>query len=246
MPVSVSSAINSLKQATDYAASSGASTLSTSNSGSTSASGASNQASGAFASMAGNENNFLKLLTTQLQHQDPTSPMKNDQLASQLAQFSAVEQQVQTNKNLSALISLNESSQLTQNRSMVGQTASAQTSTLPLQSGAASLSVGNTSPGQIIGISVANAAGQVVKSDVLESSGGSNAWRWDGKSNDGTQLSDGPYSVSVKTVDGNGTTTDVPFSVNGKITGITKGDSGVSVQMGGAVIPMSNVQSISS
>lgn len=59
-------------------------------------------------------------------------------------------------------------------------------------------------------------------------------------------LANGAYSVSVKTVDGNGTTADVPFSVNGKITGITKGSSGVSVQMGDAVVPMSNVQTISS
>lgn len=246
MAMSVSSALGALRQATDYSARSNAAAIAAGKNGSApeSASGASSQAGGAFSAMANNESNFLKLLTTQLKHQDPTSPMKNDQMASQLAQFSAVEQQVQTNKNLSALISLNESSQLTQNRSMVGQTASAQTSTLPLQSGSASLSFSG-SPGQIMGISVANAAGQVVKNDTVQTSGGNNTWSWDGKGNDGVQMPNGAYGVSVKTVDGNGTTADVPFSVNGKITGITKGSSGVSIQMGDAVVPMSNVQSVS-
>jgi len=38
------------------------------------------------------KNDFLKLLTTQLQNQDPSNPMKGKDFAAQLAQFSSVEQ----------------------------------------------------------------------------------------------------------------------------------------------------------
>ncbi len=41
---------------------------------------------------------FLRMLTTQLQNQDPMNPMESDDFAMQLATFSGVEQQVKTNE----------------------------------------------------------------------------------------------------------------------------------------------------
>lgn len=194
--------------------------------------------------MANNENNFLKLLTTQLQHQDPSSPMDSKDMASQIAQFSSVEQQVQTNSNLQTLISLNESSQLTANKSLVGQTATFSSSVLPLQSGKSNLSyTGNN--GEIVGISIADSSGRIVRHNVTEASSGSNNWTWDGKDDNGNQLPDGSYSVAVKTVDSTGSTSDVPFTVTGKITAIKKGSSGVSLMMGSSQIPMTSVQATS-
>lgn len=46
---------------------------------------------------------FLRLMTTQLQYQDPMNPVDSTQYLSQLASFSAVEQQTQTNKLLSSI-----------------------------------------------------------------------------------------------------------------------------------------------
>lgn len=46
---------------------------------------------------------FLKLMTTQLQYQDPLNPVDSTQYLSQLASFSAVEQQTQTNKLLASI-----------------------------------------------------------------------------------------------------------------------------------------------
>ena len=52
-----------------------------------------------------NYDQFLQLLVAELQHQDPTSPTDLTQYMSQLASFSTVEQQVQTNSTLDALLS---------------------------------------------------------------------------------------------------------------------------------------------
>ena len=52
-----------------------------------------------------NYNQFLQLLVAELQHQDPTSPTDPTQYMSQMASFSTVEQQVQTNSTLDALLS---------------------------------------------------------------------------------------------------------------------------------------------
>lgn len=62
-------------------------------------------------------NGFLKLLIAQAQNQDPTNPTDSTQYLSQLASFSAVEQQTQTNTKLDALLS---SSRVAQADSLIG------------------------------------------------------------------------------------------------------------------------------
>src|ERR1700748_2840526 len=54
--------------------------------------------------LSGNFDTFLQLLTTQLQNQDPTSPMDTNQFTQQLVEYSQVEQQIDTNTNLQSLI----------------------------------------------------------------------------------------------------------------------------------------------
>ena len=211
---------------------------------STSSSSAST-ANSALSSLAKNYTTFLTLLTTQLQHQDPSSPMSTDSFTTQLAQFTGVEQQVETNEKLSSLISLNESSQLNTASDLVGQTATATTTSLPLQNGSASLSFTGTS-GESVAIAVANAAGTIVKNDVVTASSGTNTWTWDGKDNSGNTLANGAYNVAVKTIDSARTTSDVTFTVNGTITAVTKGDSDMNVEMGSVTVPMTNVSNISS
>jgi flagellar basal-body rod modification protein FlgD len=49
-------------------------------------------------------NTFLTLLTTQMQNQDPLQPIESTEFVAQLAQFSAVEQQIQTNERLGDLL----------------------------------------------------------------------------------------------------------------------------------------------
>ncbi|NOD78662.1 MULTISPECIES: flagellar hook capping FlgD N-terminal domain-containing protein [unclassified Ruegeria] len=63
---------------------------------------------------------FLMMLTAQAQNQDPLEPMDSTQYASQLAQFSMVEQQVQTNDHLSSLASTLGSVNLSDLASWVG------------------------------------------------------------------------------------------------------------------------------
>ena len=64
----------------------------------------------ALTALSGNFGDFLKLLMTQLQHQDPTSPLDTNQFTSELVQFSAVEQQINTNTSLTKLIQLTQAS----------------------------------------------------------------------------------------------------------------------------------------
>src|SRR5882762_11294471 len=77
-------------------------------------------ATAATPALAGNFNDFLKLLTTQLQHQDPTSPLDPNQFTQELVQFASVEQQIQTNTSLTSLISLQQNAQTTSALNFLG------------------------------------------------------------------------------------------------------------------------------
>ena len=62
---------------------------------------------------------FLQLMIAQLQNQDPLNPMDSAEYTAQLAQFSLVEQSIQTNQKLDSLLS---SMSLSQAESLIGRT----------------------------------------------------------------------------------------------------------------------------
>lgn len=213
------------------------------NAAASTSSASSSTASNPLSSLTSNENQFLSLLTAQLQHQDPTSPMQNDSFTSELAQFAGVEQQVTTNTNLTQLLSLNQDSEVSQSTSLVGRQAVVSSTQLPLQNGSAELQLNPTSSGTAA-IAITNAAGTVVKTQTLDLSAGTTNWTWDGKDDSGNTLSDGSYSAAVLAAS-SGTSVAVPFSVVGTITGVTKNaTNGVNVQMGATSVDMSNVTSL--
>ena len=63
----------------------------------------SNAASGQVAGAAPDKTEFLKLLVTQLQHQDPLQPQDGTAFVAQLAQFSSLEQLIGINQNIALL-----------------------------------------------------------------------------------------------------------------------------------------------
>src|SRR3954452_2810695 len=63
---------------------------------------------------------FLKLLTTQLQNQDPMSPMDSSQFTNQLVQYSQVEQQIGQNDKLEKLVKMQSNNQTQASLGFIG------------------------------------------------------------------------------------------------------------------------------
>ncbi len=75
----------------------------------------------ALASLSNNFSTFLNMLMTQLQNQDPTSPMDSNQFTQELVEFSGVEQQINTNSSLTQLIQLTQAGELMQGSTLDGK-----------------------------------------------------------------------------------------------------------------------------
>ncbi len=80
---------------------------------------ASRQAATSQSTATATYDNFLKLLMAQMKNQDPTEPMKSTEYMAQLATFSQVEQTVQSNAKLDALLA---SAALNQADTVIGRT----------------------------------------------------------------------------------------------------------------------------
>src|SRR5204862_1769893 len=75
------------------------------------------------ATLAGNFQSFLTLLTTQLKNQNPLDPLDTNQFTQQLVEFAGVEQQLKTNDGLTSLITMQQTAHATQALEFVGKTA---------------------------------------------------------------------------------------------------------------------------
>ncbi|MDR3535144.1 MAG: flagellar hook capping FlgD N-terminal domain-containing protein [Acetobacteraceae bacterium] len=194
----------------------------------------------ALTSLAGNFNDFLSLLTTQLQNQDPTSPMDTSQFTSQLVQFTGVAEQITANTTLTSILAANQTQQLSQANALVGDKVTFTGGTLPLQSGSAQVNY-QTSAAEPVLVTVTNSSGTTVKSETVNAAAGTNTWTWDGTNSAGKQLSDGAYTVTV-TSGG----TAVPFQAVGTVTGAEQVNQAVQLEFGAATVPYSQIVSMTS
>lgn len=198
----------------------------------------------AMSSLAGNMQDFLKLLMTQLQNQDPTSPMDTNQFTGQLVQYASVEQQINANSNLTTLIGLTQGNQMLQAGSMVGKQVVVQSDSLALQNGSAALTLKPTQSGTVQ-VSVLDGSGKVIRQDTVEASPSGTKWGWNGRDSTGAQLPDGSYKVSV-TGSVNGAAAAVPFTVTGTATGVQRSGSSVTLQLGATSVDFGKVQQVGS
>lgn len=185
----------------------------------TSASGAS-LSSKTGATLAGNFQTFLTLLTTQLQNQNPLSPLDTNQFTQQLVQFAGVEQQLKTNEELTSLLTLQQTAQSTQALGFVGKTAVVDGSTANMVNKSAVWDL-NVAKDSTVKISITNSTGQTVYTNSFSVTAGNNqTFGWDGKGTDGTQWPDGKYTLTATGTDNNGQTVGITTGIQGTVSSV--------------------------
>lgn len=142
---------------------------------------------------------FLKMLTTQMQNQDPLNPIDSADYAVQLATFSGVEQQMKTNQLLDGLIGQFGVIGMSQLAAWVGQEARA---AAPVYMDAAPVTLTYATDAQADSavLVVKNQAGELVAREDLPLGGG--PYQWLGGDVAGNPLPKGLYSLSVESYRG--------------------------------------------
>ncbi len=198
----------------------------------------------AMTQLSGNLNTFLTLLTTQLQNQDPLSPMDSTQFTQQLVEYSQVEQQINTNSNLQNLISLQQSGAGAAAVGYLGKEVTITNGNAALTNGTANWNYTLGTAAANTTLSVTNASGQVVFSGSGSTSAGSNSFAWNGQDNSGNQLPDGTYTLAVNATDSTGATVTTAVSSTGTVSEINLSGTVPQLMIGAMAVPLTQVSLI--
>ena len=196
--------------------------------------------------LAGNYNTFLTLLTTQLQNQDPLSPLDTNQFTQQLVEFSSVEKQINMNSNLQTLISLQQTSEATSAMQFLGSsvTVSGTTATLAANS-PATWSLNSPSPATA-NITITSSTGQTAYSGTTTLNAGSQSYSWNGQGANGITWPAGQYTMAISATGANGQAVTVATQVQGTVSGVDLSQNPPQLTVGGQSYPISAIQSINS
>jgi len=197
--------------------------------------------------IAGNFDTFLQLLTTQLQNQDPLSPLDTDQFTQQLVEFASVEQQINMNTNLQTLISMQQTTEATAALQLVG-------STVTVSGNAATLSNATSTPATwslnasgpaTANVTITSSAGTTVYTGTLPLNAGTQSFSWSGQGNNGQTWPDGTYTLSISATGATGQPVSVTTQIQGVISGVNISQNPPTVTVSGQSVPISQIQSIS-
>jgi flagellar basal-body rod modification protein FlgD len=197
---------------------------------------------------AGNFNTFLTLLTTQLQNQDPLSPMDTSQFTSQLVEFASVEQQINMNTNLQSLMSMQQTSDSLQALQLVGANVTINSNTAALSQATNSPATWSfSSPSPATGtVTITSSTGQVAFTGTTSLSAGSQNYIWNGQGNNGVTWPDGNYTLSITATGANGQPVTVTTQVQGTISSVNISQNPPMITVDGQNYPISAIQSINS
>jgi flagellar basal-body rod modification protein FlgD len=205
----------------------------------TSSSSSSSSSSGS--SMTAVQDQFLKLLTTQLQNQDPLNPMDNAQITSQIAQISTVTGIQSLNTTLQTLLAASQDSQTTQAASLVGQAVMVPGTSLQLASSTGS--DGTTTTAAIgayvlagdadkVTVTIKDSDGNTVRTLTYGAqSSGLHDFTWDGITDSGTTAAVGAYKISVAAGNGSDSVTTTPLTL-GSVRSVISNGSGFTLDVG--------------
>lgn len=192
---------------------------------------------------------FLRLLVTQLQNQDPVNPMDSSQFASQLAQFNSVEQLINVNSSIENMAASQEvigaGLSNTLAASLPGKKVKAYAEVIRFDGDKPTeFGYNLSSTADKVEIEIISENGDVIRTVNFENKGpGEHTWEWDGKTTDGKSLPAGDYSIRVTAQDGDAEVQTNTF-IYGTVDRVKYTPTGVQLLVNGAYIGLGDVEEI--
>ena len=185
-------------------------------------------------------NQFLALLTTQLQFQDPLSPMDSSEFTNQLVSFTQVEQAVATNKNLEDLISRVRSSEMSNAVGYLGTEVTIQTDRAGLRDGVAKWEYGLSTNSEETTLTVKDSNGKILHEISGSIKAGLSDFVWNAPAN----TPDGIYQLTVSAKTANGTEVQTAIYSKGNVETIETLNGEIHLSVNGILTATSNIQAV--
>ena len=147
------------------------------------------------ATSASDFQSFLRLLTAQLRNQDPLSPLDSTQFVEQLASFSAVEQQIETNNHLEALAGNFATSGLDGAVQWIGKEVEVSSGDAYFQGEALTFKIPPDTSDRRAELIITDRNGTIVRRDELAR--GLDRYVWSGETGEGVTAKEGAYKVEL-------------------------------------------------
>ncbi|PZO80553.1 MAG: hypothetical protein DI626_11255 [Micavibrio aeruginosavorus] len=184
---------------------------------------------------------FLTLLTTQLQNQDPLSPMDSTEFTNQLVQFSQVEQQINMNQKMDNLVSLQLASISSVALGYVGMDISYVSAEMNYEGKPIDINYALSEEAVTAKVNVYDQNDNLVYSADVPKNAGTNQVTWNGTKTNGEALPAGTYSVKIDAVNKAGTAIENSTVVTGRVRGIETQNGIVYVLVGERAIALSSI-----
>jgi flagellar basal-body rod modification protein FlgD len=187
---------------------------------------------------------FLKLLTTQMQNQDPLDPMDTSEYTQQLVQFSQVEQSIQQTSALKDILTQMNGQQLAQASSFIGREARFATNIAGLDATTATWTYTVTGAPVAMNATILDASGAVVNVLPLDATN-SGRLEWDGLKADGTRAPKGGYSLTLTAVDASGNKLESTINSVAKVNDVVASGGEIMLGVNGIRLPVSALIAVS-
>jgi flagellar basal-body rod modification protein FlgD len=193
------------------------------------------------------QNDFLRLLTVQMQNQDPTNPVDNTKMIADMAQFSSLQAMQDLNTTVGSMSQMLKMTQAMQATTLVGHDVVIPGTKVTLESGSSPVALVNLDQKLTdVNAELRNAAGVVVKKykwDMLPE--GQGDLKWDGKDDSGNALPVGKYSLSAWGTDSEGARATIGTLVANKVVSVGLDTTGSVLNLAdGSTSSLDNIQQI--
>lgn len=191
------------------------------------------------------QDTFLRLLTEQLQRQDPLDPMKNEEFVAQLAQFSSLEQLFGLQETMNAvylgIASMNNASMAT----LLGTEVVANGNAVRMAGDGTSVPFHFDAANgfEQATITVTDESGRVVDTfDIGARDAGEFDLAWDGRDQDGQFVEAGTYTFSIAATDADGEPVDVQTLVKGTVDEMDYSSGSPRPSINGVSVPLESIR----
>lgn len=185
---------------------------------------------------------FLKLLTTQMQNQDPLDPMDTAQYTQQLVQYSQVEQSMAQTTTLKSILSSLGTQNLTQASAMIGHMVETNSSTSGLSAEKPATWMWSA-PREVgtMTATITDSKGKTVDTRTVDGGAAAGSMSWDGTTSAGKKLGAGDYTLTLSGKDASGNDVTIVSHAVGTVTDVALENGAIQVTVNGHKVDSANL-----